>query len=138
MTTLYLTEPYSVVRKDGDSLNVTIPANEKTGAEKRKVRVPLMKVEQVVVMGDSTVTTPALLALLEQNAEVCFCDYWGRFKGRLAPEVTKNVFVRTAQYRVHNEYRQRVDIARRFVRGKLHNQRTLLCGATAGWMIGAQ
>ena len=126
MTTLYLTEPYSVVRKDGDSLLVNIPANEKAGAEKRSVRVPLMKVEQVVVMGDSTVTTPALLALLEQNAEVCFCDFWGRFQGRLAPEVSKNVFVRTAQYRAHDGYRSRVQLAARFVRGKLHNERTLL------------
>ncbi|MBK8798247.1 MAG: CRISPR-associated endonuclease Cas1 [Anaerolineales bacterium] len=64
MTTLYLTEPYSTVRKDGDTLVVQIPENKETGAEKRSVRVPLMKVEQVVVMGDSTVTTPALLALL--------------------------------------------------------------------------
>lgn len=126
MTTLYLTEPYSTVRKDGDTLVVNIPANEAAGTEKRSVRVPLLKVEQVVVLGDSTVTTPALLALLEQNAEVCFCDYWGRFKGRLAPEVSKNVFVRTAQFRAHEDYRRRVGLAARFVRGKLHNQRTLL------------
>ena len=126
MTTLYLTEPYSVVRKDGDTLVVNIPANAKAGTEKRSVRVPLLKVDQVVVMGDSTVTTPALLALLEQNAEVCFCDFWGRFQGRLAPEVSKNVFVRTAQFRAHEDYRQRVLLAARFVRGKLHNQRTLL------------
>ena len=126
MTTLYLTEPYSVVNKDGETLTVKIPANKETGAEARKVTIPLMKVEQVVVLGDSTVTTPALLALLEQNADICFCDYWGRFKGRLAPEVTKNVFVRTAQFRAHEAYRQRVALAARFVRGKLHNQRTLL------------
>lgn len=126
MTTLYLTEPYSVVRKDGDTLLVNIPANAKAGTEKRTVRVPLLKVDQVVVMGDSTVTTPALVALLEQNAEVCFCDFWGRFQGRLAPEVSKNVFVRTAQYRAHHDYKQRVLLAGRFVRGKLHNQRTLL------------
>jgi CRISPR-associated protein Cas1 len=132
MTTLYLTEPYSVVRKDGDTLLVNIPADSKTGTDKRTVRVPLMKVEQVVVMGDSTVTTPALLALLAQNAEVCFCDFWGRFQGRLAPEVSKNVFVRTAQYRAHNTYPQRVELAARFVRGKLHNQRTLLLRSNRG------
>jgi CRISP-associated protein Cas1 len=126
MTTLYLTEPYSVVNKDGETLTVKIPANKETGTEARKVTIPLMKVEQVVVLGDSTVTTPALLALLDQNADICFCDFWGRFKGRLAPEVTKNVYVRTAQFRAHELYRQRVRLAARFVRGKLHNQRTLL------------
>jgi len=126
MTTLYLTEPYSVVSKDGDALIVKIPANKETGAEARKVSLPLLKIDQVVVLGDSTVTTPALLALLEQNADICFCDYWGRFKGRLAPAVNKNVFVRAAQFRMHNDYRPRILLAARFVRGKLHNARTLL------------
>lgn len=126
MTTLYLTEPRSVVRKDGETLLVKIPENEEAGTAKRSVRVPLMKVDQVVVLGDSTVTTPALLALLAQNAEVCFCNFWGRFEGRLAPQVSKNVFIRLAQFRAHEDYRQRVELAKRFVRGKLHNQRTLL------------
>jgi CRISP-associated protein Cas1 len=126
VTTLYLTEPYSTVRKDGDTLLVNLPANAEAGTEKRNVRVPLIKVEQVVVMADSTITTPALLALLEQHTDICFCDFHGRFKGRLAPEVSKNVFVRTAQFRAHEDYRQRVSLAARFVRGKLHNQRTLL------------
>ncbi len=126
MTTLYLTEPYSVVRKDGDTLTVKIPANEALGTAKRSVRVPLMKVDQVVVLGDSTVTTPALLALLARNADICFCNYWGKFQGRLAPPVSKNVFARTAQFRAHEDYPRRVGLAARFVRGKLHNQRTLL------------
>lgn len=126
MTTLYLTEPRSTVRKDGDTLVVKIPANDDAGTAKRSVRVPLLKVDRVVVMGDSTVTTPALLALLEQNADICFCNYWGNFRGRLAPTVSKNVFVRTAQFRAHEAYRQRVALAARFVRGKLHNGRTLL------------
>lgn len=126
MTTLYLTEARSIVQKDGDTLIIKIPENKESGAEKRTVRVPLVKVDQVVVLGDSTVTTPALLALLEQNADICFCNYWGSFRGRLAPSVTKNVFVRTAQFRAHEAYRQRVLLAARFVRGKLHNARTLL------------
>ena len=126
MTTLYLTEPRSIVKKDGDALIVKIPANESAGTEKRSVRVPMQKVDQVVVLGDSTVTTPALLALLEQNADVCFCNYWGKFQGRLAPMVSKNVFVRAAQFRAHEAYVERVSLAARFVRGKLHNQRTLL------------
>lgn len=130
MTTLYLTEPYSTVRKDGETLLVNLPANVETGTEKRTVRVPLLKVEQVIVMADSTITTPALLALLEQQAEICFCDFHGRFKGRLAPEVSKNVFVRTAQFRAHVDYRRRVTLAARFVRGKLHNQRTFLLRGT--------
>src|SRR5690606_41756745 len=75
MTTLYLSEPRSTVRKDGDTLLVLVPGNGENGAAKRTVRVPLRQVDKVVVLADSTLTTPALLALLEQNADICFCDF---------------------------------------------------------------
>src|SRR5262245_14617329 len=99
MTTLYLTEQNSTLIKDGDTLVVKLPADPEKGTEKRKVRIPLMKVEQVVVVGNCTVTTPALLALLEQQAEVCFLSYHGQFKGRLNNGFTKNSMLRVAQHR---------------------------------------
>lgn len=126
MATLYLTEQRSIVKKDGDTLVVHIPADQKKGTEKRKVRVPLIKVDQVVVQGDSTVTTPALLALLEQRADVCFCSYHGQFRGRLAPGLSKNSLIRLQQHRWHDDAERSLALARLFVQGKLANQRTLL------------
>jgi CRISPR-associated protein Cas1 len=126
MATLYLTEPRSLVKKDGETLVVHIPANKEKGTEKRKVRVPLIKVDQVVVQGDSTVTTPALLALLEQRADVCFCAFHGQFRGRLAPGFSKNSLIRLEQHRWHHDPARSLSLARRFVEGKLANQRTLL------------
>jgi len=101
-------------------------ANKEAGTEKRKVRVPLVKVDQVVVYGDSTITSPALLALLEKGAEVCFLSYHGRFLGRLSPGFSKNSLIRIEQHRAHNDYERTLDLAKRFVRGKLANMRTLL------------
>jgi len=126
MATLYLTEQRSLVRKDGDTLVVHIPADKEKRTEKRKVRVPLVKIDQVVVSGDSTITSPALLALLEQRTDVCFCSYYGNFRGRLSPEFSKNGLLRIRQHEVRGEYEQRVALARLFVQGKLSNQRTLL------------
>ncbi|HIC90432.1 MAG TPA: type I-D CRISPR-associated endonuclease Cas1 [Anaerolineae bacterium] len=126
MATLYLTEQHSVVRKDGDTLVVRIPADREKGTEKRKVRVPLMKVDQVVVLGDSTVTTPALLALLEQRVGICFCTYRGQFRGWLSPEFSRNGLLRIRQHQVRSDYAHQVKLAQAFVRGKLSNQRTLL------------
>jgi len=126
MATLYLTEQRSLVRKDGDTLVVHIPADKEKRTEKRKVRVPLVKIDQVVVSGDSTITSPALLALLEQRTDVCFCSYYGNFRGRLSPEFSKNGLLRIRQHEVRGEYEQRVALARVFVQGKLSNQRTLL------------
>jgi CRISPR-associated protein Cas1 len=129
MTTLYLTEPYSTVRKDGDTLVVKIPANKELGTASRDVRVPLIKIEQVVVLADSTVTTPALLALLAQKADVCFCAYNGQFAGRLTPEFSRNGLLRIEQHKAHNDYARRLALAQQFVAAKLANQRTQLLRA---------
>ncbi len=126
MTTLYLTEPRSVVRKEGDCLLVQIPGDPQQGTEKRSVRVPLIKVDQVVVYGDSTLTAPAVLALLEQRADICYCTAHGQFRGRLSPEFSKNALLRIRQHEVHHDYPSRVALAKAFVWGKLANQRTLL------------
>jgi CRISPR-associated protein Cas1 len=126
MATLYLTEPRSLVKKDGETLLVEIPADRNQGTQKRKVRVPLIKIDSVVVYGDVTLTSPALVALLQQRAEVCFCSHYGRFRGRLSPEFSKNSLLRLAQHRVHADPVRSLCLAQAFVRGKLSNMRTLL------------
>jgi CRISPR-associated protein Cas1 len=129
MATLYLTEPRSLVKKDGETLVVHIPANEERDTPKRKVRVPLIKVNQVVVYGDVTLTSPALASLLEQRADVCFCSYYGRFRGRLAPPMGKNSLIRLEQHQAHNDPVRTATLARAFVRGKLANMRSMLLRA---------
>jgi len=129
VATLYLTEPRSVVKKDGDTLLVTIPEDRERGTPRRKVRVPLVKVTQVVVYGDVTLTSPALAALLERRADVCFCTHYGRFLGRLAPPMGKNSLIRLEQHRAHNDPQRAFALARAFVRGKLANMRTMLMRA---------
>jgi CRISPR-associated protein Cas1 len=129
MTTLYLTEPRSTVKKDGDTLLVSIPGDENRGTLARKVRLPLGKITQVVVMGDSTLTTPALIALLERQVDVCFLSYHGEFQGRLAPADGKNSLLRLTQLRAHDDQVVSLTLAREFVRGKIHNMRTFLLRA---------
>ncbi len=129
MATLYLTEPRALVRKDGDTLLVDIPADAQRGSEKRRVRVPLLKVTQVVVYGDVTLTSPALAALLEQRVDVCFCSAYGRFRGRLAPPLGKNSLLRLAQHRAHNDPARTLAAAQGFVGGKLANMRAMLLRA---------
>ena len=129
MATLYLTEPRSLVKKDGDTLAVQIPENAERGTPKRKVRVPLIKVDQVVVYGDVTLTSPAMAALLAQRVDICFCSHYGRFLGRLAPPLGKNSLIRLAQHRAHDDPARSFALARAFVRGKLANMRAMLLRA---------
>ena len=129
MTTLYVTEQRALVRKDGDTLTVQIPADPARKLEARKVSVPLMKVDQVVVFGEATITASAMGALLEQQAEVCYLSLYGKWRGRLSPEFSKNSLLRLAQHRAHGEPAQRFALARGFVLGKLHNLRVVLMRA---------
>jgi CRISPR-associated protein Cas1 len=131
MSTLYLTEAYSFVRREGkDALMVQIPARQgKDGAQgtpARKEPLPLVKVDEVVVLGEVTLTASALHLLLEREIEITYLDQFGQFKGRLSPPVSKNAVLRLAQYRAHQEMPSRCELARCFVIGKLSNQRTLL------------
>ena len=129
MATLYLMEQGSVVKLDGDTLVVHIPANEEKGTERRKVRIPLVKVEQVVAYGKINFTAPARTALLEQGVDVCYCTQRGRFLGWLMSPFSKNGLLRIEQHRAHNDPVRSFTLAQAFVLGKLQNMRTMLMRA---------
>jgi len=121
MATLYLSEQQSIVKKRDGYLIVQYP-----GPDKRKIEVPLIKVSQVVVSGDVTLTTPAIHTLLEAGIEICFLSMYGHFRGRLSPPVAKNALLRKAQYRNHADPELALKVAQACVRGKLENMRTIL------------
>ncbi|MHB8598487.1 MAG: type I-D CRISPR-associated endonuclease Cas1d [Ktedonobacteraceae bacterium] len=131
MSTLYLNEERALVRREGENiLLVDIP--ERRGKEgvilsaARKERVPLVKIDEVAVLGEVTLTASAMHLLLERNIEITFMGHYGQFKGRLSPPFSKNSLLRLAQYRAHQDMTKRCELARRFVIGKLSNQRQRL------------
>lgn len=126
MTTLYLTEQYASVRLDDETLLVKIPADRTSGREAHQARIPLNKVSQVVVLGNITLTTPALTALLARKIEVCYLTRFGAFVGRVSGEDHKHAQLRLYQRRAHDDPATALYIARVLVRSKLHNQRTQL------------
>ena len=131
LSTLYLTQAYAFVRRDSAGcLLVEIPARkgkDGTGsAPARKERIPLLKIDDVVVLGEVTLTASAIHLLLEREIEITFLSQFGQFKGRLSPPFSKNAVLRMAQYRAHQDMSKRCELARRFVLGKLSNQRQRL------------
>src|SRR5258708_39984703 len=130
MSTLYLNEERTLVRRDGeDGLLVEIPEKRGTGgivlAAARKERIPLIKIDEVAALGEITLTASALHLLLERNIEITFLGYYGQFKGRLSPPFSKNSLLRMAQYRAHHDMASRCELARRLVIGTCPYQRTL-------------
>jgi CRISPR-associated protein Cas1 len=129
MATLYLTEQQTTVKKDGDTLLVIIPENKETGQPPKKTRVPLIKIDRVVVQGNSTLTSPAIHALMEQHTEITFLDAYGRFKGHLTPIFSKNGQLRLAQTAAYHNPTRHHHLTQAFILGKMHNMRTMLLRA---------
>jgi CRISPR-associated protein Cas1 len=119
MGTVYITENDAFIGKTDERLQVR--ANKKTLLD-----VPMIKVDGVVVLGRATVSPAALMELLERKIPLSFLTGTGRYLGRLEPPLTKNIFVRSAQWQAAGESEQAIHLVQGFVRGKLKNYRNAL------------
>lgn len=93
---------------------------------KRLLDVPLLKLDGVVLLGRATLSPHVVDELLERNIPLSFLTRYGKYRGRLEPEVTRNIFVRRGQWNAAGETPISVVAVRGFVRGKLKNYRSLL------------
>ena len=120
MGTVYITQEYdSFIRKTDERL--TIKADKK-----KLLDVPLIKIDGLVIMGQATISPAIINELLERKIPLSFVTATGRYKGCLQPELTKNIFVRKAQWLAAGETETAIHLVRGFVRGKLKNYRHLL------------
>jgi CRISPR-associated protein Cas1 len=119
MGTVYITQDDAFIGKADERLQ--IKAEKKTLLD-----VPLIKIDGVVILGRATVSPAAIAELLQRNIPLSFLTGTGRYLGRLEPELTKNIFVRSAQWRAAGESEQALHVVRGFIRGKLKNYRNAL------------
>jgi len=117
--TVYVTEQDSFIGKIDERLSVK--ANKATLLD-----VPLIKVDGLVVLGRATVSPAAVFELLERRIPLSFLTGTGRYLGRLEPELTKNIFVRKAQWQAAGESARAIHVVQGFVRGKLKSYRQTL------------
>jgi CRISPR-associated protein Cas1 len=125
MAPVYVREQGAVVRKQGQRLIVT---REK----KQLLDLPLLHVEQLVLMGNVQLTSQAVAMLLQAEVDVVFLSQYGKFRGRLVHTGSKFAELRHNQLRKMNDESIALDIARQVVSGKLHNQATILAQKMAG------
>jgi CRISPR-associated protein Cas1 len=119
MGTVYVTQMDSFVGKVDERL--TIKFEKKTILD-----VPLLKVDGIVVLGRATISPALVYELLERHIPLTFLTENGRYLGRLEPEVTKNIFVRKAQWQASENSQMAVGAVQSFVRGKLKNYRNIM------------
>lgn len=117
MTTVYLTEPGTVVRCQNETLLV------KRKTQERKLR--LAELELVVVMPGVQLTSFVIAELLDRGIETLFLTGSGQFRGRLQGAFPTNPTVRLAQYRTV-ETSFGMGLAQKLIEGKIQSQRTIL------------
>lgn len=117
MTTLYLTEPGTVVRYRNQSLLVV--------KRQRVQTCRLTETRLVVVLPGVQLTSGAVAQLLDWGIETIFLRRDGQFRGRLQGQFPTNPTLRLAQYRTVETTFGR-GFGQKFALGKIRNQRVLL------------
>jgi CRISPR-associated protein Cas1 len=107
------------VGKDGDELVVT----ERDGT-RHEARIA--QTSQVALFGGVQITTQAVQALCGRGIPVCYFSSGGWFYGLTRGLDHRNVELRRLQYRAAEDGGTSLELARRFVGGKIRNCRTLL------------
>ncbi len=88
--------------------------------------VPLREVSQLVIYGNVQVSTQAIRELCERQVPICWMTYGGWLSGMTEGLGHNNVEVRRAQFRRAEDERGSLALARRFVRVKIANCRTMV------------
>ncbi len=120
LNTLYVTTTGTSLHLDGDALRITHP--DRPGRH----LLPLVRIDHIVAWNGVTVTADLMHRCAADGRSVTWVTQNGRFLARVSGPQTGNPTLRLAQYRAHEDAEHRLDLARRFVAGKLHNYRQLL------------
>lgn len=117
MTTLYLTEPGTVVRYRNQGLIVR--------TQKQEHICRLAEIDLVVILPGIQLTDVVIATFLDQGIETIFLRQDGQFRGRLQGRFQTNPMARLAQYRTVDTIFG-MALAQKLVLGKVRNQRVLL------------
>lgn len=110
--TLYITQQGSVLKKV--SRRLVVFNNEEKIAE-----IPIIKVSRIMLFGNIQVTAQAIAFLLDSGIDVCYLSSRGKYRGRLAAPMSKNVLLRVAQYERYLDDEFQLQISRLLVEAKI-------------------
>lgn len=125
MRTVYVRTQGAVVHRRGQRLVIT-------RQNQLLEDIPLLHVQQLVLIGNVQLTTQAAAALLQNEIDVVFLSQGLKFRGRLMATGSKFAELRHAQLKVMSDETRTLEIARSVVGGKLTNQRVYLQRQLAG------
>lgn len=119
MKTAYVVEEGVTVRRDGERLEIF-------AGRERKAVLPTYELNQLVVVGNVTLTPPAIDLLVDKGADVVLLSVHGRFRARIGGGLSSHVRLRMAQVMMLAEADAQRTLAAAIVSGKIDNQRAVL------------
>lgn len=119
MTILYLTEEGSCLVKDGNRIKI-----KKTDNTLKEIG--LEKVEGVILMGNTHVTTPLMTEFLEREIPLTWISNTGKFWGRLEPTTYINIERQREQFRKGDDEIFCHELSKSFITGKIKNCQVVL------------
>ena len=118
LNTLYVTTPDAYLRLEGETVCVMID-------KVKRLQVPLHHLNAFVLF--DTMMSPALIGRCAADGRsIIWLNRFGRFMARMEGPVNGNILLRQAQYRTADNAEQSLNIARRFIAGKIRNSRQVL------------
>lgn len=91
-----------------------------------QTRVPMESLEAIVLLGNASVTPPALAECTKRGVAITSLSRSGRIRYRVVAGGSGNVLLRMRQMEVYNRPASTDAIARNIVAGKLQNSRALI------------
>lgn len=122
MTTLYVQHDGCTLTRQDNTLVVQYRDN----GEIVKQRIPVEKVNEVVIGTGCHITSAAIGLLLSMQVPVAFVDYHEQFIGALHTPMNGNQLLRREQYRLAERDDIALYLARQFISGKMLNQRVIV------------
>lgn len=119
LNTLYINSSDRYLSLDGE--NVVINSDDEIIG-----RVPLHNLERIVTFG-YTGASPVLMGKCgEMGIDLCFMSSSGRFLCKVQGEVCGNVLLRRQQYRIADDEKKSLSIARNIITGKIFNSKWVI------------
>lgn len=122
LNTLYVLTQGSVLHLDHDTIRLTLEGET-------RLRAPIVRVANIVVVGQVTITPFLIHRCAEEGRSIAWLSRNGRFRARIEGPGHGNVLLRRAQHLALSDSGRTSDLARQFVAGKIQNSRQVLLRA---------
>lgn len=122
LNTLYVQTQGATLRLDYDTVQVRVE-------RQNRLRVPLMRLEGIVLFGRVGVTAPLVHRCAQDGRGLIWLSKYGRFQARLSGPTGGNVLLRRAQHLALSDPERQSEIARQLVAAKIQNGRNQLMRA---------